>query len=84
MDQALKLKILTHRKMIFEGDVSQITLPGKSGEMTFLPGHTFLISALKSGLLRWWQGGREQRLKINSGWVEVNQAQTTALVSTDS
>ncbi len=45
----LKLKIVTPERLVFEEDVEQVTIPTMAGEITVLPDHIPLISALKSG-----------------------------------
>ena len=48
-NKELKLKIITPEKTVLEEMVDQVTLPTTEGEITILPGHIALVSALKAG-----------------------------------
>ena len=45
----IRLTILTLKQVVFEGTVQSITLPGESGELTVLPNHVPIITAIKKG-----------------------------------
>ncbi len=49
MTKTLKLKIVTPERVVLEETVDQVTLPTIDGEITILPDHIPLVSALKSG-----------------------------------
>ena len=67
----MKLKVVTPTEQLLDQEVSQVTLPGAAGEMTILPGHTFLLAQLKKGTLR-HPGGA---VAIGGGFVEVQSDQ---------
>lgn len=46
------LKISSAEQKIYEGNVSQITLPTEAGELTILPGHMPLTGVVRPGLMR--------------------------------
>lgn len=48
----MKLKITSTSKNIFEGDIKQITLPTEIGDVTILPGHAPMVTALKPGIIK--------------------------------
>lgn len=48
----MKLKIASTSKNIFEGDIKQITLPTEIGDVTILPGHAPMVTALKPGIIK--------------------------------
>jgi len=47
----MKLTILNLKETLFEGDVQSITLPAEAGELTILPNHVPLITAIKKGAI---------------------------------
>jgi F-type H+-transporting ATPase subunit epsilon len=59
--------------------VESVTVPGLNGEMGILPGHTPLISQLKTGVLSYDQDGRTSRLHVSGGFVEVRDDKVSVL-----
>lgn len=45
----LKLRIIAPDRMVFEGDVESVTLPGTVGSFTVLNRHAPIISSLEKG-----------------------------------
>ena len=70
----LHLDIVTPEKKTFSAPVESIYLPGADGEMGVLPMHAGLVTALKPGILRYTQNGRETELAIGSGFAEIGQS----------
>jgi F-type H+-transporting ATPase subunit epsilon len=56
-----------------------VTVPGLNGEMGILPGHTPLISQLKTGVLSYLQDGRTTQLLVSGGFVEVRDDRVSVL-----
>ncbi|MBF5027382.1 FoF1 ATP synthase subunit delta/epsilon [Planobacterium oryzisoli] len=48
----MNIKILTPEFVVFEGEVSSVLLPGKSGEFHIMKNHAAIVSALGSGKVR--------------------------------
>ena len=68
----IKFKIVTPEKVIYENEISQITISTMSGEITVLPGHIPLISALKGGELKIKdKDGGEHNMAVSGGFLEV-------------
>jgi F-type H+-transporting ATPase subunit epsilon len=67
----MKLEIFSPERKIFVGEVESVNLPGSAGGFTVLPQHAALISSLKTGDIAYLIDGKETKLKINSGFVEV-------------
>ncbi len=59
--------------------VDMVTVPGEGGELGILPGHTPLISQLRTGVLSYTQGGKTQSLHISGGFMEVNSDRVSVL-----
>lgn len=47
----IKLAVLSLKETLFEGDVQSITIPAELGELTILPNHVPIITALKKGTI---------------------------------
>lgn len=47
----MKLQLVTPEKITFTADITQLTLPTSTGEITILPGHIPLVSQLAHGEL---------------------------------
>lgn len=47
----MTLKVISAEKILFEGDVRAVTLPGALGSFTVLRNHASLISTLVSGVI---------------------------------
>ena len=68
----MKLEIITPDKKIYEGDIRSIRVPGKKGSFQVLKDHAPIISTLENGpVFIVDQEGRETKLEINGGVIEV-------------
>ena len=63
-----------------EQAVSAVTLPGTVGPFEVLKDHAALISSLEKGDIIYVADGRENRLPIAEGFVEVRDNQVVACV----
>ena len=79
--ELMKLEIITPNGVIFDGDVTQVNLPGSEGEFGVLAGHATLVSLLETGVIVYNRAdGREVAVAINSGYVKVDETKTTCIV----
>lgn len=71
----LQLKIVSPEKVLFQGNVHIVQLPGIEGTFSILHNHAPLVSALKKGdiVYQTEQGAESQSVSINSGFVEVSK-----------
>mgnify|MGYP001574038013 CR=1 FL=1 len=70
----MNLKLLSLSGIVYQGEISLITLPTTSGEITVLPHHRALISVIKEGTVRIEEiGGKENFYPARSGFLEVDQ-----------
>lgn len=65
------LTIATLERTVFDDDVVSVTLPGEAGELTVLPEHIPLITALKLGEITARRNGENFYMAISSGMTEV-------------
>lgn len=69
----MTLEIISSHTVLFSGEVSLVTLPGKLGSFTVLKNHAPIISALDKGNLTYrTPAGEEKSMEINGGLVDVN------------
>jgi F-type H+-transporting ATPase subunit epsilon len=70
-----KLNVLTpEKKAVFDQEITEVTVPARSGEMTILPGHSPLITTLGTGIFKYKVKGQDKIHKalISWGYCEVN------------
>lgn len=83
----MKLTVLNLKEILFEGEVQSITIPGELGELTILPNHVPIITALKKGAIsaltaKSQQYSAEERkyIECNSGILEFADNEATILL----
>ena len=77
----LQLDIVTAEGRIFDGEVDSVTAPGAEGQLTVLPSHAPLITALAAGELKTVDGDSERYLALLGGFLEVNNNRVTILAN---
>ena len=76
----IALHIVSPEGTLVKTTVSAVTLPGTVGPFEVLKDHAALISSLEKGDIVYVSEGREQRLPIACGFVEVHDNQVDACV----
>lgn len=67
----MTLNILTPDKLVFEGTVTSVTVPGTDGSFQILKNHAPIISTLSDGDVIINENNKEQIIGIKGGVVEV-------------
>jgi F-type H+-transporting ATPase subunit epsilon len=70
-----KLNVLTpERKAVFDQEITEVTVPAHSGEITILPGHSPLITTLGTGILKYKIKNQDKTFKalVSWGYCEVS------------
>jgi F0F1-type ATP synthase, epsilon subunit (mitochondrial delta subunit) len=80
MTEVIQLHIVSPEGTLVEQAVSAVTLPGTIGPFEVLKDHAALISSLTKGDIVYVTDGRENRLPIAEGFVEVRDNQVVACV----
>ena len=79
----LKLQIITPERIVFEEEnVDSLTVPGAEGELTILPSHAPLMTALRPGPVLFRRGGQEVDLALSGGFMEVRDDMVRVLADT--
>jgi F-type H+-transporting ATPase subunit epsilon len=73
-------ELVAPERILFSGDVDNVVLPASEGDMTVLPGHAPMMTALKTGFLVITDGpGNGRRVLVRGGFADVNQRGLTVL-----
>jgi len=75
----IRCEIVSQDRMVYEGDVDIVVLPGAAGEMGILPHHAPLLTTLKYGFIKVRQQGSEQVFTVAGGVAEIQPDIVTVL-----
>lgn len=75
----IRCEIVSQDRMVFEGDVDTVIIPGVFGEMGILPKHAPLLSTMGFGVIRVRKGEQEDVFTVAGGVVEVQPDVVTVL-----
>jgi len=79
MADKIQLEIVTPERRLLDEPVDMVNVPGLNGELGILPGHTPLISQLKTGVLTYVQDGKNSQLHVSGGFIEVRDDRVSVL-----
>jgi len=68
---SIQLQIVTPDREIAEGEVDEVSVPGKEGYLGVLPGHAPLLTELQAGTLEYRQNSKKHYVAIHWGFAEV-------------
>lgn len=69
----LQLRIVSPEKVVFDGEVDLVTVPGTMGSFQILTNHAPIISSLEIGKVEYVIGNNRTSFNINGGFVEVKK-----------
>ncbi|MCX6065856.1 MAG: ATP synthase F1 subunit epsilon [Chloroflexi bacterium] len=75
----IRCEIVSQDRMVYEGDVDIVVLPGTDGEMGVLPHHAPLLTTLKFGLIKVRTKSDEQVFTVAGGVAEIQPNIVTVL-----
>jgi len=79
----MRVDVVSAESSIFSGEAKFIALPGESGELGVLPGHTPLITRIRPGSVRIEKtDGNEEFVFVAGGILEVQPHGVTVLADT--
>ena len=67
----LKLRIIAPDRLVYEGEVEKVTLPGTVGSFTVLNNHAPIISSLNKGKIAYKDKDGLTEVPVRSGFAEV-------------
>jgi F-type H+-transporting ATPase subunit epsilon len=73
-------ELVAPERVLFSGDVEAVMLPGTEGDMTVLPGHAPVMTALKTGFLVITNHkGDGERVLVRGGFADISANGVTVL-----
>lgn len=79
----IQVDVVSAEEAVFSGQAKFVALPGESGELGILPGHTPLITRIKPGSVRIETAdGGEEFIFVAGGILEVQPQSVTVLSDT--
>ena len=75
----IRCEIVSQDRMVYEGDVDIVVLPGTDGEMGILPHHAPLLTTLKFGLIKVRTHSEEKVFTVAGGVAEIQPSIVTVL-----
>lgn len=75
----IRCEIVSQDRMVFEGDVDIVVLPGSAGEMGILPHHAPLLTTLQYGIIKVRTKGKEEIFTVAGGVAEIQPDIVTVL-----
>ena len=75
----IRCEIVSQDRMVFEGDVDIVVLPGTAGEMGILPHHAPLLTTLNYGVIKVRTKGKEEIFTVAGGVAEIQPDIVTVL-----
>jgi F-type H+-transporting ATPase subunit epsilon len=75
----IRCEIVSQDRLVYEGDVDIVVIPGKEGEMGILPEHAPLLTTLDLGVVKVRIGTQEEIFTVTGGLAEVQPDIVTVL-----
>lgn len=75
----IRCEIISQDRIVYQGDVDIVLLPGTAGEMGVLPHHAPVLTTLKYGVIKVRHDGREEIFTVAGGVAEVQPDVVTVL-----
>ncbi|MGH8014877.1 MAG: ATP synthase F1 subunit epsilon [Candidatus Zixiibacteriota bacterium] len=78
-----RLSIVTPEKVVYEGEISSLIVPGIEGYLGILSHHAPLITALQTGKIEFKDVDNKLKIyAVSGGFIEVSHNQATLLADT--
>ena len=81
-DKNIVVEIVTPERMVYSESADFVVVPGIEGYLGILPLHAPIVSGLNIGLLKVIKEGKESKVAISGGFMEVNENKTVILADT--
>jgi len=71
-ENTFMLEIVTPEKVVFKDEIQFLVAPAVEGELGGMHNHAPLVTALKTGVLRYkYTDSTQQKVAVNGGFIEV-------------
>lgn len=77
----IRCEIASQDRLVYEGDVDIVIIPGTDGEMGILPLHAPLLTTLNMGVVKVRKGDQEEIFTVTGGLAEIQPDIVTILAS---
>lgn len=81
-DKNIAVEIVTPERLVYSETADMIVVPGVEGYLGILPLHAPIVSGLNVGVLKVITGGKESKLAISGGFMEVSDNKVVVLADT--
>ncbi len=79
-DERVEFELVTPEKLLLSRGVEMVVVPGADGDFGVLPRHTPMISNVRPGVIRVYEGGKvTEDIFVAGGFAEVTPARCTVL-----
>jgi F-type H+-transporting ATPase subunit epsilon len=72
-------ELVSPAKLLFEGPVESVVVPGIEGDMTIMASHAAMMTSLRPGVVTVADGKGARRLFVRGGFADVNASGLTIL-----
>lgn len=76
----MHVRIAKVGQSLFDGEAKSLSVPGSEGDMTILPHHAPLISALREGVVSVTTSEETKTFEVKKGLVEISQNEVIVLL----
>jgi len=76
----LSIEIVSVKRLIFKGEVETLAVPGTKGTFMVMPRHIPILSTLTKGDIVYVVAGKEHRLPIEYGFIELSDDNMTICI----
>jgi F-type H+-transporting ATPase subunit epsilon len=76
------MEVVSPERLVLREEVDSLVAPGSNGYLGILPGHAPLVTGLAPGVLEYKIEGKENKLAISGGFMEVYENKATILADT--
>lgn len=75
----INVELVTPEELLFSNDVDMVVIPGQDGDFGVLKDHVPMISSIRPGVIVLETAGKEQKIFVEGGFVEVTADRCTIL-----
>lgn len=80
-DKDLQVDIVTPERTVYSEGAEFVVVPGTEGSLGILPQHSPLVSGLNIGVLKVIKAGKETKMAVTGGFLEVNNNKVVILAN---